>query len=174
MTPAKRKAARARCEAATPGPWAAHPQPRSLTSIRSRDDSIAVVTSDRDDADSAFIAHARADLPAALDALDAAEAEIARLRAPAPAIREAYETPRSYGLGALATIRHEIAETGRSTNWAVPSGNLLLIASYIEGVLAGDDIGLTDAPSGTWTRMKGGSSILRERAQSWSQNPEAT
>lgn len=100
-----RAAARARCEAATLGPWVAYnarasvngtacmtlaslggsPRPGTvhdgvwLADVRC--DFLGVDGKRHDSLNSAFLAHARTDLPAALDELDAKDAEIARLRA---------------------------------------------------------------------------------------------
>jgi hypothetical protein len=93
MTKKERVAARARCEAATKGPWIA--ECRSIDNPGNDpnwpdDDFLqfklcgpAIVEGRGQfvghDAD--FIAHARTDLPAALKALDKADSEIARLEA---------------------------------------------------------------------------------------------
>jgi hypothetical protein len=112
MTPEQRSAARARCSAATPGPWEwtdwedekryaiRHDDgltsegeflSKSLVSTGVRNDDCpdawiigAMETVDGpfligDTVDAAFIKHARADLPAALDALDAADERVAEL-----------------------------------------------------------------------------------------------
>lgn len=94
-----RAALRARCEAASPGPWTPYDAnegngwpPRPFWAVQNEasrlglgeDDGcvdIRVHTGDQYDAD--FIAHARTDLPALLDALDAAEARVRQLEAAA-------------------------------------------------------------------------------------------
>lgn len=78
------QAIRARCEAATPGPWiASEVEPRGLSSVTAVGDNWGVFTKIGErkprqyatpEADAAFIAHARTDIPALLD-------EVARLRA---------------------------------------------------------------------------------------------
>lgn len=83
MTPEQRRAARARCEAAHKGPW----KPSyglddvRVTIVRCGpypyDDAIAKVYGN---VNAEFIYHARTDLPAALDALDAKDAENERLK----------------------------------------------------------------------------------------------
>ena len=61
---------RQRAETATPGPWE-----MTLSADRKRalvwDDSESIVARSEDDADAEFIAHARADIPRLLGALDA-------------------------------------------------------------------------------------------------------
>lgn len=87
MTPDERKVARERCEAATPGPWEWKAADGSLLGLGTRGfvESEHVLSCPRcpacqehggrclwpEKADSDFIAHARTDLPAALDQLDA-------------------------------------------------------------------------------------------------------
>lgn len=80
MNTDERKAARARCEAATPGPWVNMPDGPLFGLILASGDHICEMPplDDRTE-DFEFIAHARTDLPAALDALDAKDAEIAGL-----------------------------------------------------------------------------------------------
>lgn len=85
-----RGAIRARCEAATPGPWDSYrPHPRYRCYQVERvapeghlaGDGAVVACEDVNAAENAdFIAHARQDVPALLDALEAAEAEVERLR----------------------------------------------------------------------------------------------
>jgi hypothetical protein len=84
----ERDAIRARAEAATPGPWDWYgygETGRTLYLDNSPYHDLNVLKTTDDwpptDADAEFIAHARSDVPALLDALDAAEAEIERLRA---------------------------------------------------------------------------------------------
>lgn len=82
-----RAAARARCQAATPGPWYFGAGDRTygrafdldeellfVAADDAREVPVAVVTEHlMDGMDAVFIAHARTDLPAALDALDEIE-----------------------------------------------------------------------------------------------------
>lgn len=93
MSPAlpreERDAIRARVDRATEGPWGHHAHTHGLPS----DGPTHVCVFDPEDVpvaeldysswgerDAEFIAHARTDVPALLDALDAAEAEVAALR----------------------------------------------------------------------------------------------
>lgn len=91
MTPEQRQAARARCEAATAGPWRTvkpcHGFRTKYKCVVLGQDSL-YSTLELQKADADFIANARIDLPAALDALEAAEAEITRLRAVILELRE--------------------------------------------------------------------------------------
>lgn len=107
MTPEERQAARARCEAATPGPWEWYKQHKLCLDIDGStfyDDFSWLGTAGAkswaeakgilgiggyegeegifapNSADEDFIAASRTDLPAALDDLDAKDAEIERLR----------------------------------------------------------------------------------------------
>lgn len=100
MTPEERQAARARCEAATPGPWEKYDQNDGMEMVfgalwciandaymnppdEDSDDpweAVDIMIATGIEADADFIAAARTDLPAALDALDAKDAEIERLR----------------------------------------------------------------------------------------------
>ena len=84
MTPEQSKAARERCEAATPGPWSALPKNAWMTGVRSDEkeahckiyhaefhsaaDLPDTIVRQRRDAD--FIANARTDLPMALDEIE--------------------------------------------------------------------------------------------------------
>jgi hypothetical protein len=79
VTSDERQAARARIEVATPPPWDA------TSCWRDQDDagqwgygwSSPLTTKEQAERDGRFAARARADLPAAIDALDAADAELA-------------------------------------------------------------------------------------------------
>lgn len=84
----ERDAIRARAEAATPGPWVVNVKERTVRSLADGYDGTEWGgTILYDDScgerpipgDAYFIAHARTDVPALLDALDAAEAENERL-----------------------------------------------------------------------------------------------
>lgn len=76
MTDEQLAAIRARCEAATPGPWDAHAN-IGYCGIMADGDKRPLLRADTCTfADGAFIAHAREDVPALLD-------EVARLRAKA-------------------------------------------------------------------------------------------
>ncbi len=82
MSPEERRDARARCEGATEGPWAAsYSRSAHGTGYIGTEGwgkwSIRVRDNPRDE-DLDFIAEARTDLPAALDALDARDALLAR------------------------------------------------------------------------------------------------
>lgn len=106
MTKDERDAARARCRAATPGPWLLECESRDAKPVgtavlfghggASIDGRCSVVLvadytdgpPNPDDNDLDFIAHARADLPAALDELDAKDAEVGRLRAEVAQLRK--------------------------------------------------------------------------------------
>lgn len=78
MSALDRQTARARCAAATEPPWHINPDkpygPNVHHGVTAEGIPITV-------ADAEFIAAARADLPAALDALDRADTEVDRLRA---------------------------------------------------------------------------------------------
>jgi hypothetical protein len=84
-----REAAQARCEAATPGNWthriiSAHVPAHVFvwtTDDQGRRCKVFITGEAHSNADAAFIAHARTDLPAALRALSVLEAEVARLTA---------------------------------------------------------------------------------------------
>lgn len=94
MTREEREAARARCEAATEGPWGIDSEPRYVNRdvgdvdewfVRSSEGRI--IASEIEDSNgnpspavAAFIAAARTDLPRALDAIDALEAELRNAR----------------------------------------------------------------------------------------------
>ena len=83
MADIDRDALRKLAEAATPGPWEIDPDGRTINATESDGESYAVGEAydlDVPTGDAAFIATARTALPALLDALDAAEAEVARLR----------------------------------------------------------------------------------------------
>lgn len=89
MTPEERKAARERCEKATPGPWTVEDEydawdvSADAPCRKGRADHLDHIypAQDCDSADDAhFIAHAREALPKALDEIDRLEAENARLR----------------------------------------------------------------------------------------------
>ena len=91
-----RAAARARCEAATEGPWITddehsyHDPAFVYPAVALYTDAICTMHMSsapnwREDRD--FIAHARQDLPAALDELDVKDAEIERLRGALEEIR---------------------------------------------------------------------------------------
>lgn len=82
-----RQAARARCDAATPGPWKWETTNDYHALVQVGGLNILDVDGyegeggyEGDVPDEDFIAHARTDLPAALDELDAKDAEIERLR----------------------------------------------------------------------------------------------
>lgn len=108
MSPAlpreERDAIRARADRATEGPWGHHAHTHGLPS----DGPTHVCVFDPEDVpvaeldysswgerDAEFIAHARTDVPALLDALDAAEVENERLRGLVPALREGYDACES-------------------------------------------------------------------------------
>lgn len=76
MSPEDIAAARARCDAATPGPWRA--EGISIGRLWGPDFELGIFDLGRHEVE--FIAHARADLPAALDALAASQAECEKLR----------------------------------------------------------------------------------------------
>lgn len=113
MTPEERELRRLE-EAATPGPWAwttdtlyggtnergdepvvLHTQFRYFSGHGSRDDR-------------AFIAAARNALPKLLDALDAKDAEIERLRA---ALQQVVDTPRATSITTARSIARKALET---------------------------------------------------------------
>lgn len=88
MTKTERAAARERCEAATAGPWyqeSGRDRARYGFRIYAADfRGVCKPTAEmaaRDEANSTFIAHARTDLPAALDELDRLTAANAALKA---------------------------------------------------------------------------------------------
>ena len=100
-----RPAARARCEAATEGPWKHRIQvlgnPGAMSERESdyycgrgpyhQTDTMGdKLMRTKADADALFIAHARTDLPAALDALDEAEAEATRWQEMFAGLKEKY------------------------------------------------------------------------------------
>lgn len=72
-----REAMRRRAEAATPGPWSISQYPQSAFVHAGGGGTFGPARKP----DAEFIAHARTDVPALLDALGAAEAEVDRLRA---------------------------------------------------------------------------------------------
>jgi hypothetical protein len=96
MTPEQRQAARERCDKATPGPWRGHdteeeverwwgafPANAPQCLVMAADDPVCCtnddgVATETEWNNGIFIAHARADLPAALDALDAADSHQAQ------------------------------------------------------------------------------------------------
>lgn len=128
-----REAARERCDAATEGPWYANvndliggtmvgnrDKPSSEYDNRRESDSGDREVADFISApDADFIAHARTDLPAALDQLEAAEAERDELRRvmSLPAYAAAREASRWFNERAAAHKRAEAAEVvgGRLT-----------------------------------------------------------
>lgn len=90
MTPEQIAEIRARAEATTPGPWRARdaeffqhiilgPGPTDELG-ESRPQVVAATQNVGWRSNAEFIAHARTDVPALLDALDAAEATVARVR----------------------------------------------------------------------------------------------
>jgi hypothetical protein len=99
--------AKARCDAATPGPWGWTPgsgdaeDADECACVQSTDGSMEIEAGDKEpsfsgDADAAFIAYARTDLPDALAEIERGWAEIERLRAelaarPAPAAEASLE-----------------------------------------------------------------------------------
>lgn len=84
MTPAERAAARERCEKATAGDWFFNPDTAEHEweshDIYGQDGRRVLGLHSYKLPDALFIAHARTDLPAALDEVDAKDAEIERLR----------------------------------------------------------------------------------------------
>lgn len=78
MSKEERDEARKRCESATEGPWVVNG--KSGRVYNGNGERPFLISSSKLWADSRFIAHARHDLPQALDALDAKDVEIERLR----------------------------------------------------------------------------------------------
>lgn len=121
-------AIRARAEAATPGPWADHDGPLL-------EDVVAYIYSD---ADEAFIAHAREDVPALLaeverlgiGALRAAEAERDRLRAQVQAVR---------ALADGADDRDDVEAYWHTDTW--PGGRMAVNAVLVHELRAALDTG---------------------------------
>jgi hypothetical protein len=142
----ERDAIRARAEAATDGPWSAYgtviaayfePNCGGCSGIVSpaHEPSCGIEQiAQADAADAEFIAHARTDVPALLDALDAAEAEIERLRATCgldrddkhPCIRvEAYlrlKAERDAARAEVAALRGRIEAMADEWSWATSEG----------------------------------------------------
>lgn len=92
MTKERMEEARARCDAATKGPWEAFNNGRIV--VRQAPGSISTISdfsfctaNDNSDNDAAFCAHARQDLPDALDTIDKLEKKNASLRAELYALR---------------------------------------------------------------------------------------
>lgn len=79
LTKEEQAAIRARLEAATPGPWAIEDDIRNKTSVASeicgknREPICIINTENQNNHDFNFIVNARQDIPALLDALEAAE-----------------------------------------------------------------------------------------------------
>ena len=111
MNAEQRQAARERCEKAIPGPWETYGDRYATWLIHKTGGWVFACVTDvkKNPADgqdnpehdptgqraantAAFIAHARTDLPAALDALDAKDAEIERLRVALTKIADYEET----------------------------------------------------------------------------------
>lgn len=109
MTDEQRRASLARCEAATPGPWQTRFINRLFQSAR-KDPATLMLNQAQDWPDSEFIAAARTDLPAALDALDAKDAEIEALTA---ALRD-ISCRGIYGEGELPMTPSELREIARA------------------------------------------------------------
>lgn len=74
-------AIRARAEAATPGPWTTWVDGHNNHSGVCTDDGEVGISDDVEGADAEFIAHARTDVPALLDALEAAQSRIDKAKA---------------------------------------------------------------------------------------------
>ena len=119
-TPERERAIRERCERATPGPWEIDHEGLVRTASPEMLDEPIVLASTYpgeegrlqwSTEDRAFIAHARADLPAAL-------AEIERLRARPTLTEEQAET---------LTDMIESVESPASEGWTLPSGQNVII-----------------------------------------------
>lgn len=95
------KAARLRCEAAPEGPWTVQRGDYPYAYVRYEDGEDTSVMRGED---AEFVAHARADLPAALDLIEAQAKEIAELRSLLRALSSADEAIR---LGRAALIGPE-------------------------------------------------------------------
>jgi len=80
ITAEELKAIRARCEAATPGPWSlVDEEVRHCIHIPAHRHPIIITMSINEEADTNFIVHAREDVPRLLDALEAANGRVAML-----------------------------------------------------------------------------------------------
>jgi len=84
-TPEREAEIRARCDAATEGPWRYRPYPTCV--IAAPHEEVADIQAGNDDA--AFIAHARQDLPDALAEIERLRALLAEALAQAKAIDDA-------------------------------------------------------------------------------------
>jgi len=109
---------RARVDAATPGPWTTYRHAYGVgIETGDPDDGIQLfietwgLTYPEHEEDAEFIAHAREDMPRLLDALDAAEAEVERLRDQLQRER-AEERARC-----VALIRQKFGVTNRAADW---------------------------------------------------------
>ena len=99
MTPERIKNARKLIKAAQPGPWEVQAPPRAfihqIWQTRQAADApecVALLAANAPAGTAAFIAAAITDLPAALDALEAARAEVVRLNAEIERMRAALTT----------------------------------------------------------------------------------
>lgn len=123
-------AVRARAEAATPGPWRVVEEHGrdiadegwSQVTIQSevglRDEVAEVIDDERTDENAEFIAAARADVPALLDALAAANAEIARLyelRRAAAIWRAQFEKPADTKFPRMAALIEAVDKLTKET-----------------------------------------------------------
>jgi hypothetical protein len=68
-----RESIRARVAAAEPGPWALDPDERGISHVEGPDPDYPTVAHHLDDADAAFVAASRQDIPLLLAVADAAE-----------------------------------------------------------------------------------------------------
>ena len=105
-----RTAARARCETATKGPWEAKCSGHDYPYIVAHGKQLACGEDFGKMPDAEFIAHARTDLPAALDALDAKDKEIERLRDALVIVDEQESRPDfAQWLSVRSVVRHAMA-----------------------------------------------------------------
>lgn len=135
----ERDAIRARAEAATDGPWTAHNMERAgwlIETPESREAGEYPAAEVREGRDAEFIAHARTDVPALLDALDAAEAEIDRLRA---------ECDRAWDVAVEERLRRLEAQAGiESPPEPEPDPLAGRLPAQVEYGLVWDDLGSAD------------------------------
>jgi len=149
MTETDLAAIRARCEAATPGPWKVvkasrltdrwgavwgHVGVETDFQCNRSDQAIFYSQGHCSPANAAFIAHAREDIPALLAALDARDAEIARLKKELKSIAKSAKLNSDPGSAHSCQI--SFGELLSSFRWIARHAEIVLEGGTIEDVVA--------------------------------------
>jgi hypothetical protein len=129
-TDERHEAARARCEAATDGPWDDQPgwTGAARVVLNGDGDMLWDAVGLMNDADGAFIAHARTDIPALLDEIERLRAESARRMVWLEREQNAHEQTRAALIdmterAARPVITDDMVTAARKTmddHWAIP------------------------------------------------------